>query len=368
MNIDTIWFLIIVIVTLIGFSAAILLYLEKSKDKRISNVRKSSSLDKEDEAYNKVKSTKSITNVMKRSGKDTSDADVFIERAEMALQAGDHSKSISLAEEAKSKLEQATAVNENVKNDNKQDDMNIIKNEDGDSKMKEAYTIEDLDSLEKKKEDDELKAKSQELMKQKEKIQNLPENYLESKFEIEQATDMLEKEGGDEEAKKLLGQAKMNFENERYTEALKLSLRCKKTIDEDKAGLIKFQKIGEKEASDKQKSRSEKEIKSNTIIRKIDEEDEAGEEKIKTTPSEGKVKCPDCGYLGEMGDNFCPKCGTEMVIELRCYSCGKEVGPEDNFCPSCGHELSPSIYECPDCGAEVDEDVKFCPKCGIEFL
>ncbi|MFW6304154.1 MAG: zinc-ribbon domain-containing protein [Candidatus Saliniplasma sp.] len=366
MTVDPIWFLIIVIITLIGFSAAILLYLEKTKDKRVANIRKSSRLDKEDEAYNKVKSTKSIINVMKRSGKNTSDAEVTIDRAEIALQSGNYSKATSLAEEAKSKLERDTTVKggsektllKNSRANNKEED----------PKMKKAYTLDEIESLESKEGSEEFKAKSEELRKQKEKIQNLPENYLESKFEIQQATDMLEREGGGVEAEKLLEKAKLSFDNEEYTEALRLSLKCKKAVDEDKAGLIKFRKIGKKETESKGESggSTEKNVKRDTVIKKIEEDMEESTTEEKHLSKES-VKCPDCGYTGTMGDNFCPKCGTEMVKTLSCPSCGREVKDDDNFCPGCGYELSPSAYECPDCGAEVDEDVKFCPKCGIEF-
>ncbi len=358
MNIDPIWFLIIVIVSLIGFSAGILLYLEKTKDKRIASIRDSSGLDKKDEAYNKVKSTKSIVNVMKRSGKDTSGAEVIIDRAEIALQGGDHSKAISLAEEAKSRLERITSdLNKDYEKSAVEEEQEDIKEE---SKMKKAYTIDEIDSIV-MEDEEEVKAKSEELRKQKEKIQNLPENYLESKFEIKQAEDMLEQEDGGAQAEKLLEKAKISFEKDEYTEALRLSLKCKKAIDEDKAGLIKFQKIGKKET--KIGTDSESEVRKETVIKKIEDEKDIEE----NVSAEISVKCPDCGHIGDEGDNFCPKCGSEMMNLLRCPSCEMEVNEDDNFCPGCGYELSQSTYECPDCGTEVDDSTKFCPKCGVEF-
>ncbi len=362
MTVGPIWFLIIVIATLIGFSAAILLFLEKTKDKRIANVRSSSKLDKEDEAYNTVKSTKSIINVMKRSGKNTSDAEIVIDRAELALQGGEYSRAISLAEEAKSKLErsQPSAGSTDISKD-----VDRSKADEGDSKMKKAYTIDEIDDLEMGEEDEDVKAKSEELRKQKERIQNLPENYLESKFEIQQASDMLEREGGSVEAEELLDQAKLCFDEDDYTEALKLSLRCKKAIDEDKAGLIKFKKIGKREAEGGETGGSaEKEIRKDTVIKRLEDEESTTQ---KTVSHEGEKICPECGYGGKEGDNFCPKCGTKMEVLLTCPSCGREVSDEDNFCPGCGNELGSITFECPECGTEVDDNVKFCPKCGVEF-
>ncbi len=390
MAIDPVWILIIALIVFVGISAGILYYLEKTKDKRVSKVRQASSLDKDDEAYNKVKSTKSIINVMKRSGKNTSDAEVIIDRAELALQSGDYSKATSLAEKAKTKLEEKTAVQgtssegghmENKDNNSK----NNSKNRSGDLEMKEAYTLDDLESLETDEENEEVRAKSEELQKQKEKIQNLPENYLESKFEIEQASEMLEEEGGDAEAEELLERARIRFDEEKYTEALSLSLKCKKAIDEDKAGVIKFQKIGKSKTNEGQpgaqddKGRIERK---QTIIKKMEgakedlsemekeirEEGEQKETKMREDDlSEKRPRCPECEYVGEIGDNFCPKCGTEMLVQLTCPSCGNEVDDKANFCPRCGSEISLEIYECPECATEVKGDERFCPKCGIEF-
>ncbi|MFO7793064.1 MAG: zinc-ribbon domain-containing protein [Candidatus Saliniplasma sp.] len=386
MAIEPIWILIIAIIWLVGISVGILFYLEKTKDKRVSRVREASSLDPEDEAYNKVKSTKSIVNVMKRSGKNTSDSEVIIDRAELALEARDYSRAKSLAEKAKSKLENNTNSGANTDNKKilrKKDASSDISDDSKDSKMKEAYTLDDIDSLGTEEESEKVRAKSEELQKQKEKIQNLPVNYLESKFEIEQASEMLENEGGDAEAEDLLKKARVSFDEERYTEALSLSLRCKKAIDEDKAGVIKFQKIGKKEASKEKTGTQERdEVQRNTVIKQMEEGEEDRDsttttmtadvekertESPKTGPSQGEPKCPSCGYVGDVGDNFCPKCGTEMEILLTCPSCGNEVGEDDNFCPKCGHELTPSAYECPECGTEISEDVRFCPGCGIEF-
>ncbi len=362
MTVDPIWFLIIVIVVLVGFSAGILFYLEKTKDKRVSKARKNAGLNPEDEAYNKVKSTKSITNVMKRRGKNTTDAEMMIQRAEMALKSGNYSRASSLADEAKSKLEKVTDASRG----NVEDVGRTVKRDD-ESKMKKAYTMDEIEELEANQNSIEVETKSEELRKQKEKIHNLPENYLESKFEIQQASDMLKKEGGDSEAKELLEKAKISFDAENYTEALRLSLKCKKTIDEDKAGLIKVQKIGKKESISEETdgSQTSNEMKKETVIKKIDKEkqvtDKTEEDRI-YNPT-----CPKCGYLGEGGDKFCPKCGNEMIKSYTCPSCGNEVDEEDNFCPKCGQKLPSTIYECPECGKEVDENIRFCPSCGVEF-
>jgi hypothetical protein len=50
--------------------------------------------------------------------------------------------------------------------------------------------------------------------------------------------------------------------------------------------------------------------------------------------------CPSCSHLVAAADNFCMKCGRQMVGQIRrCDRCGGYPSADDEFCIFCGHEL-----------------------------
>ncbi len=52
-------------------------------------------------------------------------------------------------------------------------------------------------------------------------------------------------------------------------------------------------------------------------------------------------KCPSCGHVGEVGDNFCIMCGEQLAARVRrCPTCGGYPGSEDLYCILCGATLA----------------------------
>lgn len=331
-------FLLILIVVglMVGISASILYYLEKTKSDRIRSVKQSKTISDENEAYNHVKSTQSIARLLKSKGKDTEKASEMLFDAENEIERGNYAKAKKLAREAKNKLEQ-NKMNPTTTDEN---------NEEMDEERKKGYSLEELKEMD-LDEEKEMSERAKKMKKQQKKLKALPDNYLESKFELDVVREKIDDVPDNEDAQNYYKLAEKHFEEGAYTEALKYSVRCKKAIDGDQSGLIGGQKI-DKEKKEEIKEKMNKEIPEPDEIEEIDElslkqsieedeyEKEVSEEK---EGMEHLLKCPSCGHTADPDDNFCSNCGTELEFLFECPNCGTEVDEEDNFCSKCGAEL-----------------------------
>ncbi len=351
---------LLIILSIIIFAALSLsayFYLERTKKRRLKKIKRKSELSPEDEIYNRVKRTKGVTNLMKRKGKNVQKADEMVNKAERALEKGDISQAKDLASKAKNDLsDKKTNYDPSNENEN----------------VKKAYTVDELDEVEFKESED-AERKRRELKKQREKLESLPDNFLESKFEMKLARELLDESDHGKKAEELYSKAEKCFDEEDYTGALRYSIKCKKTIKgKEGAGLIAGQDIDKKEGP----SEEVMERFPDLVNDKEKQEGAVGKTKIKdekTRSTKEKLQsemvkvCPECGFEGGEDDFYCPKCGLELITESECPECGNEVEEKDEFCRKCGTSLGSSNFVCPECGNELGQGDEFCPKCGIEF-
>lgn len=347
--------LIISIAIFIILSVVAYFYLERTKEKRLESIRKSKKLSNEDETYNEVKKTKRTAQLMQRRGQNMEDTKKEIIKAERALKEGNTSKAKEITEEVKNKFpDKKTGASKKSNNSTEKD-------------TKKAYTIDELDEIE-AEESEEAKRRREKMEKEKEKLDSLPDNYLESKFEMDIAREALQKEKN-EEAEEYFKRAEKSFENENYTDALKYSVKCNKIIKGKEAGLIGGQDIDKKEGPPEKVKEHFPEMVGGETSQQV----ESNKKRGKKTEKDDKEKtdkimiCPDCGFEGREGESFCPDCGVELTSLNKCPECGHENEEEDKFCRKCGHELEEIEITCPDCGTKVSEEDRFCPGCGVKF-
>lgn len=261
-----------VIIVILIVLLCLILFLEwRFMRSRFRKKREDSDLS--DRAYNEVRTTESILNMLKRDNIDTSKAQPYITEAKAALSRSDYHSCIEYTEKARLTLKKAkTQANMKPFWDESSEEGGIGKE---------------------RSEDAALESK-------------LPENYMQSKFTISLAEDAIQtasKKGKDiSEAQEFLKLSMEAFENEVYSEALKLALRSKKCAEglENKGGIIELS---------------------------IPDESDDG------------FECPNCGENIKANDIFCRKCGTKIERKLSCPNCGENINIYDIFCGKCGAKL-----------------------------
>jgi len=265
---------IILIAIIAGLS--IVLYLEVRYMRRKRDSRIDSKIIRDD-AYNSIITTRAVSKSLRNRGCDTKDADLILEQAELAFEAGSYSRTKELAGRARSMLQESRRRKE-------EDPFEGILSSD----MEERQPPKVL----------------------KEEEEKLPANYVESKFMITNAQRSVDQaaEGGRgaTEGGMLLDQAKASFERKDYTEALRLACAAKRRAEG----------VFEEDLSREEDERVE--------------EDEGG--KLTRT-------CNECGApLGE-DDLYCGSCGRKLDIQPKCPECGAMTKRDDRFCRSCGSRL-----------------------------
>ena len=233
--------------------------------------RKKKSSDLLDRAYNDVRTTESILNMLKRDGIDTSAAQPYLTEAKAALSRQDHHSCIEYAEKAKFALKKAkTQANLKPFWDEPSEEGGIER----------ESSEEALDS-------------------------NLPENYMQSKFTISLAEDAIKtssKKGKDiSEAQEFLKLSTEAFESRDYSTALKLALRSKKYAEgiEEEGDIIELSVSSE--SDEYECPNCGENVKANDIFcRKCG------------AKIERELSCPNCGESINIHDIFCGKCGEKI--------------------------------------------------------
>ncbi len=275
-----------------------LLLTRKNKLKKLKDDR-----DPKDIAYNQMQMLRSMINVLKDKGYNTASGESMLQKAQKAYDDERYAECIEIVESAKRMIYR-------MRNEN-----SIIEDRVSPQVEKEMEIIKKIDST---SENSDLPTPLRELEK------DLPQNFLQSKFEIRVVEEKLLKyEDGEikEAAMLYLSKAKDSFKNKEYTDALRLAIKSNRIIDTGEIPEPEHDKTST-EAPTPPPPQKE-------VVNIVEEEEEVKEE----------LHCPQCGAVVRPEDKFCWNCGAKLVYHYKCPNCGAEVSSEDKFCRNCGYKL-----------------------------
>ncbi len=269
--------------------------MKKSKIKKLKE-----SVDPKEEAYNQIQMLKSMVRIMGDKNYDVSSVESMVEKAQKAYDMENYAECTEIVNNAKRilvRLRNETVVEDNV----------------SPQVAREMEIIKKIDEGEQK---GELPTPLRELEK------DLPENFLQSKFEIKVVERKIVdyEEGEVKEAAVLyLTKAKRAFDNREYTEALRFAIKSNRILE---TGEIP----------------QERTIKN--VVPKIEPPKHGVVPIVEEEPEkEEELRCQNCGAVVRPEDKFCWNCGAKLEFKYKCPNCGAEVSSEDKFCRNCGYKL-----------------------------
>ena len=290
---------VLVVIFLPIVAYLLLIIFKKSKMK---GARREMNLD--EDAYNQIQILDSMIKMMNRKGYNTSSVESMLLKAREAYDNENYALCIEIINNAKRILMKIDKINEveNKVSPTVAEEMKIIKRiEEGEG----TSTTEELPP------------------RVKEFERKMPDNFLQSKFEIKVVEGkVLKKEEGEvkQAAILYLNKAKECFENKEYTDALRFAIKSNRILDTNE--------IPEGES-----------VIPKTISKTVEPSPPLQEEHHEEVIEEEELHCPNCGAVVKIGDKYCWNCGAKLVFVYKCPNCGAEVSSEDHYCRNCGYKL-----------------------------
>lgn len=99
---------LILVAVLAGVMIAVVLFEMRVMRRKSKEIRRTS--QKKDEAYNDMLTTRSVMNALRNQGKDTGNAQEFLDRAKTAMNRGEHDRCMEYCSKARSQLTRPSKV------------------------------------------------------------------------------------------------------------------------------------------------------------------------------------------------------------------------------------------------------------------
>jgi HEPN domain-containing protein len=236
-----------------------------------------------DDAYNSLTNTSAVALSLRNVGKDTSRAEVLLEKAKMEYDRKDYAKVMVTTKQAREALMVA-----------QDKDLLLDPIEEVGSVIPLAYTAND---------DQDTGVNE---------VKKLPPNYLESKFliaAVQSEIDAARATKDVSQAEQFLEDARRHFDTKDYSASLTCSMKARRDL-EGGAPVAITAAAAETEA-----------VKMPSSMK----------EQAPTADS-----CPKCGAEITKDDQFCGSCGERSDRPALCPECKAPLRPNDVFCRKCG--------------------------------
>lgn len=293
--------LILVVVLAVAMTLVVFFELRVMRN-RSKEVRHAS--QRKDEAYNAVLTTRSVIGVIRRQGGDVGAAERLVASAKKAMERGDYDKCADLCEQARGEL------------------TNPSKPSEARREPSPAYVDEaERERLERVAENilSSRTRSSSDSYKGTKLSGSQNGSHLSAKFEMNTAREDIRKafeRGLDaSQAQDLMTDAEAAFATGNYARALSLAVKARKSVNSEAAGET---------------------IRLKAAQEPVDSQTELGSDEMLGEPG---LACGRCDAPLDSDDTFCPKCGTKVLRERVCMTCGSKPKPSDMFCRKCGARL-----------------------------
>ncbi len=317
----------------IAIAAAAVLWFEikaiqKKKLERLKNRKYGTTRE---EAYNAVTTTKNLISVFSSRGVNTAKAESILIMARQHLEDRDFSGAKRYAGMARNALMEAKKEYEEREEENGPEDEPEASATPATVPELEKYEVNEPEEVE---DSASLTYTGTKLLSEK-----FPPNYLEARFTMTSAGEMIEEaeERGDDMtlARHFLTRAEEHFEAGRLSQSLAYAVKSRKAVEGSEI------LVSQHEMDEISEMFDEELIAMVKVHEKRGEHEEAAEEE-EEMPRGGATQenaCPKCGHPVEDGDRFCPNCGEKIVVTRYCPQCGFKAREGDRFCRNCGARL-----------------------------
>ena len=335
--------ILIIFFIALGFEC---LWIRKRRKERLKNLREGVG---KDDAHNAIVTTRNLIRVFSERGVNTAKAESILIMASHHLEDRDFPGAKRYADMARKALMEAKKEHDVAAEQREGEDEVKVPSAGGETQRPISSVLKDYEIN--PPEDDDPAAMT--YTGTKLLTEKFPPNYLEARFTMTSAREMIsDAEGRGEDmslARHFLKKAEGHFDAGRLTDSLSFAAKAKKAVEGAEI-LVKQSEMDEITAmfdSSMLKMVRVLEV-DNEVDKKVGEEGDkkeadVGEEGMSGGKSDEEVGttevCPKCGHPVEPGDRFCPYCGEMLEVIRYCPQCGFEVKRGDRFCRNCGAKL-----------------------------